>query len=249
MKILWIGLALLWIVTPAMAQAPTPEMTLHLRRDFGYGAGMDLQGMFSLRVDAPDAVQRVEFWIDDGETLIEIIQPPFHWQGNTDNFRPGLHTFVAVGYTGDGRELRSQEVSSNFLSAEEAQKATTGAILPTVGAIFGLMAISFLVTFFLTRRKGQALPPGAARTYGAAGGAICPKCGRPFSRHFFAPNMVMGKLERCPYCGKWSIVRARSAAELAAAEAAEVASAPTVSEISEEERLRRDLDASRYREG
>ncbi len=245
---LWVGLLLLWMIAPARAQAPTPEMTLHLRRDFGYGAGMDLQGAFSLRVDAPDDVQRVEFQVD-GEFLAEIAQPPFHWQGNTDNFEPGLHKFVAIGYTGDGRELRAQEVSSNFLSAEEAQKATGNILVPMLGGIFGLMLISFLVTSLLSRQKGPAPAPGAPRNYGAAGGAICPKCGRPFSRHFFAPNMVLGKLERCPYCGKWSVVAARSAAELAAAEAAEVATAaPTVAEISEEERLRRDLEASRYRE-
>ncbi len=248
-KILWGGLLLLWMVTPVQAQAPTPEMTLHLRRDFGYGAGLDLQGVFSLRLDAPDEIQRVEFLMD-GEVLTEMPQAPFQWQSNTDNYKPGLHKFVAVGYTGDGRELRSQEVSSNFLSAEDAQKATTGIMFPMLGGIFGLMIIAFLATILLGGRKGPALPPGAHRTYGVAGGAICPKCGRPFSRHFFAPNMLIGKLERCPHCGKVSIVPARSQAELAAAEAAEVAAAggPTISELSEEERLRRDLDASRYRE-
>jgi hypothetical protein len=65
----------------------------------------------------------------------------------------------------------------------------------------------------------------------------------------FAPNMFLGKLERCPYCGRWAIVRARSAAELAAAEAAECkaaggsASDPTA---DSQDQLARDLDDSRF---
>ncbi|MFM8321607.1 MAG: hypothetical protein ACKOC5_11890 [Chloroflexota bacterium] len=61
--------------------------------------------------------------------------------------------------------------------------------------------------------------------------------------------MLFGKLERCPYCGKLAIVRARSQAELRAAEAAERADAAQgVLQVdeSEDDRLRREIEDSRY---
>jgi hypothetical protein len=121
--------------------------------------------------------------------------------------------------------------------------------LPLIGIVFGLVALSFVISF-ATAGKLKNLPPGAPRPYGAAGGAICPRCGRPFSRHFFSPNMLVGKLERCPFCGKWSILAAQPLSLLRRAEAAELEAAggEAVLQESEEERLRKQLDQSRYLE-
>ena len=84
-------------------------------------------------------------------------------------------------------------------------------------------------------------------SYGPAGGAICPHCGRTFARNLFSPNLVAGKLSRCPHCGKWSVVAAASAAALAAADAAqrepaEAGDAP----LNSEEKLRRQIENSKY---
>jgi hypothetical protein len=60
-------------------------------------------------------------------------------------------------------------------------------------------------------------------------------------------NLVTRKLERCPYCGKWSLVSRASREALAAAEAAEAeASKPAIPEPSPEEKLRQQLEESRY---
>jgi hypothetical protein len=59
--------------------------------------------------------------------------------------------------------------------------------------------------------------------------------------------LLVGKLERCPYCGKWSVVAAASREALAAAQAAEVAaSKPAVPGPSPDEELRRQIEESRY---
>lgn len=62
-------------------------------------------------------------------------------------------------------------------------------------------------------------------------------------------NLVIGKLDRCENCGKWSIMRAYSIDELRAAEAAEIkaehAKAATA-EKSDDDKLREMLDESRY---
>ena len=64
--------------------------------------------------------------------------------------------------------------------------------------------------------------------------------------------MLTGKLDRCPHCGKWSVVRRATPAELSAAEAAELAAAKAEQAetpgLSEEERLRQELEDSRYQD-
>lgn len=237
-------------VEPPREGTPSPELSLGLRRDFGYGMGIELQGALSLHVSGRDDLARVEFYMDD-VLLGELTAAPFRWPFHTDNFPPGLHQLRAVGYPAEGGELHSNVITAKFLSKAEADQKTTQIIVPMVGGIFGLMALGFLLTFLASRRGGPLPAPGAARNYGLAGGAICRRCGRPFARHLWAPNLITGKLERCPYCGKWSIVGRASADALAAAEAAELAEGgeQPASPLSEEERLRRELENSRYQEG
>jgi len=68
--------------------------------------------------------------------------------------------------------------------------------------------------------------------------------------HIWGLNMGLGKFDRCPHCGKWSVVRRVNPDLLAAsAEAAERAARQetAVSEpLSDEEKLRRQLDDSRF---
>jgi hypothetical protein len=92
--------------------------------------------------------------------------------------------------------------------------------------------------------RGKEFVPGK---YGAAGGAVCPQCTFPYSRNLIAPNLLVGKLQRCPHCGKWAIVPAASQEALAAAEARwGKEGTSTVEAPSDEERRRQMLDDSRY---
>jgi hypothetical protein len=65
-------------------------------------------------------------------------------------------------------------------------------------------------------------------------------------------NLLTGKLERCPHCGKWQVASLAGRETLAAAEARLQSGAPdggTVSheaELSPEERLRRQVEDSKY---
>jgi hypothetical protein len=70
----------------------------------------------------------------------------------------------------------------------------------------------------------------------------------PFSRHFFSLNMVLGKLERCPHCGKWAIVPAASTSALKQAEARWQADSQQgeLKPEGEADRLRDRIDESRY---
>ena len=74
---------------------------------------------------------------------------------------------------------------------------------------------------------------------------------KPFARHFWGINLVVGKYDRCPHCGKWGLVRAMHPDVLdAAVEAIEKAeTVPNQAkpvDIDDEARWRKRLDDSKF---
>jgi hypothetical protein len=62
---------------------------------------------------------------------------------------------------------------------------------------------------------------------------------------------MFGKLERCPNCGKWQILPAASPQALREAEERELRAAQetgSVPTVSEEDKLKKELDQSRYQD-
>ena len=233
----------------ALAQGDAPDLTIYLRRDFGYSSGSGrIQGTFSIRAEGPAELQRVVYYIDE-QVLGESSEAPFALRFSTDSYPPGIHTLSAIGYSASGKEgIGSNTIRADFLSGEQAQQETMRILVPVLGIVFGAIALGMLMTF-MGARKTANLPPGTPRSYGMAGGTICPRCQRPYSRNMFSPNMLVGKLERCPFCGKWAIVRAMPIEMLRTAEEAELERARQEGKAppeDEEETLRKELDDSRY---
>lgn len=244
-------LALAALARPVWAQSPD-ELTLSLSRDFGYSSGTGkIQGLFTIKASGPEDLAKVVFLID-GKPIGEATSSPFKQQFDTSNYSLGVHTLGAIGTTRDGRELQAAEQTREFVPASTGMETVAKIILPLL-AVLGLAAFfSYMLPALLGRGKAKSLAPGAARSYAPLGGAICPKCGRPFAVHIYGLNLVVGKLDRCPYCGKWSLVTRASPAQLREAEAAELdlaqESGVTSPETSPEEKLRKDLDNSRYQD-
>jgi hypothetical protein len=241
-------LSLLVTLSPPVQEQP--ELQLRMSRTWGYSSGSGkIQGLFTMKASGPDDLQRVTFYID-GTPLGEATQSPFELRLNTDEHSLGIHTLYAVGVRGSGHELHSNEIRVVFVSADESWQAARRIMLPLFAIVFGAILLSFLLTF-LTAGKRRSLPPGAPRKYGFSGGAICPKCQRPFPLHLFGLNLGLGKLDRCPYCGKWSVLRPRPIGELRLAEQAELEASQAeaqVPEASDEAKLRRDMDDSRFQD-
>ncbi len=105
-----------------------------------------------------------------------------------------------------------------------------------------------LFTYLGARNRPLAhIDPGAERNYGIAGGAICPRCNRPYPLDLLSPHILNYKLGRCPFCGKMAFVRRAGMDELRAAEARELQdSQPTAPATSEDEALRKLIDDSKY---
>jgi hypothetical protein len=234
----------LFITTAASSQ--TEGLTLRMSRDFGYGGlNNDIQGLFSMKVTGPADLARVVFYIDD-TAIGEVTQAPFNLQFNTDNYPLGLHNLHAAGFSSSGQQYSSNIISSNFVPASQGNKAALQIVIPLLVIVFGAILLSFILPLITGRGKTQKLPFGSERKYGTGGG-ICPKCQRPFALPLFSMNMGFSKLARCPYCGKWSAVRIQSLAKLREAEQAELEwGRAKVQEETEEEKLRKEIDDSKY---
>lgn len=233
---------LLGICLPGAAAAQTPELDLSLRRDFGYGLGGDIEGTFTLSASSANALTRVEFLID-GEVFATSTTAPFRVKFRTDQFDPGLHELSARGYDASGAQYAGEVIRANFLSAEQMRAGIGRILLPLGGILLGIFALAIVVQLLTGKRN--RFRPGI---YGAAGGAICRRCELPFSRSLLALNLPFGKLERCPHCGKWAVVRAANQDRLRAAEARyQQANQPEQSRApSKEAGLERLLDDSRF---
>jgi len=249
-KSLFFAIVLSFLVMLSPPAQEQPELQLRMSRNWGYSSGSGkIQGLFTMKASGPQDLQQVTFYIDR-TTLGKATQAPFELRLNTDEHSLGTHTLYAVGVTASGQELRSNEIRVVFVSADESWQAATRILLPLLVVVMGAILLSFLLTFLSTGKR-QSLPAGAARKYGFSGGAICPKCRRPFPLHLFGLNLGLGKLDRCPYCGKWSLLRRRPIAELRLAEQAELEASQAnaqVPESSEEEKLRREMDDSRFQD-
>lgn len=239
-RALFILLVLASGVQVARAQDDSAGLRLRLRRDFGYGSGAQIQGRFSLIVDGTEELAHVTFFIDDAP-IGEDQEAPFRLVFNTGGYDLGWHTLHAVGRTSDGRELTSNTLQRQFVSGNSSLIIVVAVVLLVVGFR--------TVSHFVTRDKTS----GAKKGYGMYGGAICPRCGRPFSRHWWAPNLIAGKFDRCPSCGKWHFSTRATPQMLASAERfaheldAEAEQEVTVDEGRHgEASLHKRLEESRY---
>lgn len=236
-----VALALVWV--PALAQEAELELGVH--RDFGYAAGGRIQGAFSLTVQGRDDLAEVRYLLD-GEVIAVMNEQPFRFRFNTGDYSLGPHMLSAIGVTAAGDEIRSNERRLEFVSAEEGWRTAAEIALPLIALVIIVTGIGLVGPIVLERGRRERRPG----EYGPAGGAVCPRCGQPFARHLVSPNLVMGKLERCPHCRKWSVVARAPAEALRQAEArmARDVSRGRAEFGDKEERLRRLMDESRYEE-
>jgi hypothetical protein len=246
-KSLVVCMFFLLLPAPALAQESEPGLTLKLNRDMGYGGFVgDIQGTFSLTAEGPEELAQVKFYID--EALLGIIEtPPYRIQFHTGNFEPGQHTLSAVGVLADGSEIRSEKIVRLFLSNEQAKDTTMGIVIPML-VVIAVVAVLGTVIPLLMGRKGKQYAVGQ---YSLAGGAVCRNCHMPFSRHALSPNLLTGKLERCPHCAKYQLARRATPAELAVAEErlrTDNLEGQQTEGQSEEEKLRQMLEESRFDE-
>lgn len=227
----------------------TEEVRLNVQRRFGYSSGSQIRGTIALDIVGSASFLSVKYAID-GQIIAEVTQSPFTHTFQTTDYSDGWHDLSAIAQTADNRTLKTMPRRFEFLSAAAEGQAMTGIIIPLLGFVV-LITLGGVLTqvLWMQKKGGNRLPLGAARSYGIMGGTICPKCQRPFSRHWWGINMVVGKLDRCDYCGKWSITHRMSRQELTKAEADELIMTPQENKIqgkSQSDMEKARIDDSRY---
>jgi DNA-directed RNA polymerase subunit RPC12/RpoP len=240
-------LLMLGLMLTERTQAQGSELELSLKRNWGFGGmGNQMQGLFTMSVNGGQDVSSVSFELDS-DTVAIVTQPPFKFQFNTDRYPHGKHTLSATARMSDGRTIKSNVINVEFVSAEAGWQVAQRIVIPLVAVIAVIAILATVGPLVLSAKGKRHFIPGEPRNYGSMGGAICPRCGRPFALNFLSLNLLTRKLERCPYCGKWSFVSRASPEALEVAEASETgASNPAVPTPSLEEKLRQQLEESRY---
>lgn len=240
---------MLFAAAPVLAQQS--DLTLYVNRNFGYSSGSQIRGSFTLSVDGPKNIQSVTFKID-GAVIGTVTEAPFKLKFQTTAYPLGWHELSAEATTTDGQSLVSGVRKFEFASTAQESATVQRITLPLGGIVLGLILVMLAAQFLAFRnlKNRPALPLGAPRQYGVMGGAICPKCSRPFAVHWWAFNAGIGsKFDRCDHCGKWSVVRRINAAALAQAERDELKLAQPevqVAGVTEEEKLKQQIDESRF---
>lgn len=243
-------------ITPAQTQPSTDVSVdayrLNVNRIFGYGGmGNDIKGRFALSVAGDqERIDSVTYLID-GEAMLPVItQPPFESAFETTDYTPGHHALSARVVLADGSVMETERRGYDFVTAEQEQAAIREIIIPLVTVVLAVSLVGIAFQMLVTRKRpATSLEPGAPRQYGISGGAVCPKCRRPFALRVFSPHLLMFKFERCTNCGKWVLVRRASEDELRGAEEAEMrdAQAAIPHEGQVEEKKEKDkIDDSRY---
>lgn len=228
---------------PAQAQDGEPTLAFRLNKIFGYALGSDIQGSFNVSVQDDEELTQITLYIDGQQVGLDD-EAPFRIPFSTSDFSPGDHSIQVRGSTPDGEEIISQTLVVTFLSSEQARTQTVDFIVPLLAVVLAVMVLSSVIPAFLGRgRRARRLGE-----YGPAGGTVCSRCRLPFSRNVFSVNLLVGKLERCPHCGKWGLMRRASIADLQAAETryAATLSDRAAQQEDEQAHLRRMIDESRY---
>ncbi|HEX9018668.1 MAG TPA: Ig-like domain-containing protein [Anaerolineaceae bacterium] len=245
---------ILALAAPAAAQTPVPAYTVHSRRLFGYGGfSGEIRGTFRFSVSGPSENIQSVTYLMDGQSMAVVSQAPYSLDFQTESYPNGWHQITALVATRDGQQVTTPAIALNFLSAGQQGSAFGKIIIPLMIGIAGVLLLAMGIQALSMRLNPARRAAGAPRNYGLKGGTICARCGRPFPIHFWSLNLLGSYLDRCDYCGHVAVVRRRSPQELEDALRAEVAavqssetSLPGAGEESEEERMRKMLDDSRY---
>jgi hypothetical protein len=238
--LVWLSLAQ-WEAVSAQNSGPIIELAV--RKEYGYQLGTQLQGRISIEASSSDALARVEFFIDD-RAIALVEQAPFRTTFSTSDYAVGEHCIHAEVMTLTGQSAASPTQCYEFLSPEESMGAVMDFVLPLLVSIILLMGLGMAATAWMSRRA-DGFQLGK---YSGAGGAVCRHCQLPFGRHLLSLNLLVGKLERCPHCGKWGILPRASMADLESAERRfkEDAKRGITHSVDEESRWKQQIEDSRY---
>jgi hypothetical protein len=130
---------------PMLLADAQPALSLDLNRDYGFGMGNDIAGLFTLKADASSNTSYVEFYLDN-QLQQNDTAAPYSWQFNTNNCTLGEHTLKAVAYDGAG-ESQTKEITRNFV-----EDSTNSILLVTIVIAVVVTAIAVVVAVYRIKK-------------------------------------------------------------------------------------------------
>jgi len=243
----WMILSVLLFSLTLSVYGQGTEYTVGLRRDFGYGGGINIRGTFTISlVGQEDQVESVTFILDDAPMIV-IQEPPYKVQFHTDDYGYGDHFLSAKVTLKGGSVEETPAIQYNFVSPE-AEREQVVTILITIGSAILVTFIIFGIVqaIFMKGRPRRGKQPVEGQQYGLLGGTVCPKCGSPFPRHIWGLKLVVGRLDRCEYCRKWVMTTRATPDALREAESAFTSNLTKVDDQVPFTGSKDDLDQTRY---
>jgi uncharacterized C2H2 Zn-finger protein len=216
------ALALLVVVLCAASflsqVSAAPTVSISLTRTNGYGWGNDINGHFTVNADVSSDVVKVEFYIDN-ILQYTVSGSAFAWSFNTENYPLGQHSITAVAYNSAGASQASQALARNFVEVPIA-------FYLIIGAVVSASIIIAIVSIVLRKRQ--------------SGHTKCPQCSYIFARHYSWIHLGNSERTKCPRCGKafW--------AKNYDGPIDNEEHTPQSELLSEQERLHRDIEDSKY---
>ena len=234
------------VVSPVLAS--DGDYSLVFKREFGVGLPGAVQGRMSVTIKGDlDAVDTVAYMIDAQEMAVVTAQS-LKFQFNTDDYPAGEHSFYALVTTKTGELKQTAPIMMKFIAADEARTLTRNVFLG-IGAI---LLVVVLAGVLLAKRQVKASKAHGVSTAGLWGAAVCPKCGRAFTRTLVGLNLLFKRYEPCPHCGKWSVTQRATAQEVDQAErklkAAIAEDLPESASLTERDDVLDQLEESKYTE-
>jgi uncharacterized C2H2 Zn-finger protein len=196
----------------------TPTISLSLTRTNGYSWGNDINGHFSLSAHVSSDVVRVEFYLDDA-LQFTATGSSFSWAFDTNDYPLGQHNITAVAYDSAGQQASSSVLSKNFVEMPVS-------FYFILILVVGVAVVISVVAVFYARKK--------------SGFTKCPNCGYVFRRQYGWIHLGTVYRNICPKCGKGFWAKSYDGP---IDNNEESSSRDT---LSEEERLKRDIEDSKY---
>ena len=138
----------------------------------------------------------------------------------------------------------ASKVSHLFIQQEEGRDRTLYVVL----IIVGFSLAGRLISSWIANRSRQQ--SGRPPIHGPLGGTICPNCKKPYALHLWSIKLLFSRIDRCPHCGAWKVVKRYPPNVLEASSEAmraiQKGEATSSSSLSPEEQLRKKLDDSRF---
>jgi len=200
-----------------------PTISLSINKIEGYNLGSDINGQFTVSAKVSSEVVRVEFYLNGTLQYNDTAGAPFSWTFDTTNYALGNYNITAVAYDSSGQQATAV-LSQNFVEVP----VFWSIILPII-IVVG--SIALIISYVWSLLK-------------ASNPTKCPKCG-----HTYTPNRILSiKLgnfayfTRCPKCGNffWG----KSIKDKPKNDEPSPSTSPDT--LTEDERLRKDIDDSKY---